>query len=322
MAREMRKGRWGADLFADMYLPERPYAVDKHWHENKPMSVTEALSKRNIQINPPGRTNLLTIDVDHDDGVMRALDGKSHYRPTWIAENPENGHVHVGFRIAAPVATAGRARQEPIDLAADLHEGLRRSMGGDIAYKGFMTKNPLHPDWEVYWGDDQAIHGYAMKELAAMLRSDGFMPPNGWKNERIRLRQQHVGLGRNSSLFENLREWAYPQINKYWGDFEGLHRAIENVALQINVDMNEGNLLPTAEVLSTARSVAAFIRKSNMWKAGKEASDRRFSERQSVRGKKGDSRHGGLKAGAIQKQRAEERDALVWKLIEEKGNGS
>lgn len=282
MATDMRKGHPGEEVFGEMYLPGYPYAADRLGPENRMMSREQALTKRNIQTNRHGLVNLLTVDIDRPDGVVRALEARDGWRPTWVAENLRNGHVHSGWRLSGPVAVTDAARPKPRYLAADVQEGLRISTGGDTSYSGFMTKNPLHPDWKVYWGPEEALAGYELRELADHLRTAGFMPPYGWMGRRGK---DLTGLGRNCSIFEHLREWAYPQINNYWGDLGGLGEAIERTALQINVDLFPNDPLPYAEVRQIARSITRFIGRSRMWQAGPAMSDERFKARQSYRGR-------------------------------------
>lgn len=130
------------------------------------------------------------------------------------------------------------------------------------------------------------------------------MPPFGWHK---RIKHEPVGLGRNCTLFETVRQWAYPEINNHWGDPEGLANAIEVAALQMNVDLFTDNPLPSPEVMQIARSVSRWIvRKSKMWRDGQAASDARFSARQANRAHR-----------SAEKRRAKSKDAqqLLWEMV-------
>lgn len=284
------------DLFADWWLPTRPYAASRDLSLGvQQMSREKALTMPHVQTNAPSMVNTITIDVDHDDSVFRALHDRKGWRPSWVAENPVNGHAHVAYVIHEPVTTTEFSRRKPLYFLNDVGEGLRRSLDGDVGYSGFMTKSPVHEDWKTYWGPEEA---YELGELAEFLRESGFMPPFGWHK---RIKHEPVGLGRNCTLFETVRQWAYPEINNHWGDPEGLANAIEVAALQMNVDLFTDNPLPSPEVMQIARSVSRWIvRKSKMWRDGQAASDARFSARQSKRGTKG-----GLRSGEARRKEKE-----------------
>ena len=107
-------------------------------------------------------------------------------------------------------------------------EGLRRSVDGDAGYSGLITKNPEHRDWEATWLTD---HLYSLPELEEHLTDHGHMPPPSWQERK---RKKPVGLGRNCTLFETARVWAYREIRHHWGDPEGLRTAIVHEAHALN----------------------------------------------------------------------------------------
>lgn len=275
----MKEGRQG-DLFADIWLPSRPYAGDGFDQGVYQMDRERALTKSHVQTNPPALSNLLVVDIDHNDAVFRALHDRKDWRPTWVAENPANGHAHAIWAIQEPVVRTEYGRRKPLAFAAAVTEGLRRSVDGDQSYSGFMMKNPVHDSWETFAGTD---HLYALGELSQHLEDAGFMPPREWRrSKRIKV----SGLGRNCTLFETARTWAYREIRNHWGDPGGLAEAIELAALQINVD-EFADPLPSSEVIACARSISRWITtKSELWRKGPEAYERDFKKIQSARARK------------------------------------
>ena len=145
----------------------------------------------------------------------------------------------------------------------------------DVGYAGLITKNPAHPLWETLRGPRL---GYDMAELGEYLPGLEKHTPKGRKVEE-------VGLGRNVTLFDKLRKWAYPQVRRYkGGGLAGWNEWISIVntrALVLNADFI--NPLDGREVWHIAKSVGKWTYRS----FNVEASDARFSAIQGHRGKQG-----------------------------------
>lgn len=263
--------------FRDVWKPYRPYATDNYTRGIQRMAREDALHLRHVEANSPHATNLIVVDIDHPDAVLRALWERDGWRPNYVIENSSNGHAHAVWALQTGVARTEYARRKPLAYCAAVQEGLRRSVDGDPGYSGLMMKTPMHEDWNTL----TITHDlYDLDELATHLEDVGFLPPQDW---RKRAKRDVAGLGRNCTLFELLRHEAYPLINKYWGDANGYTKHVENLALQINAD-TFSNPLPSSEVLASAHSVARWVTtKSSMWRDGKAASDKRFSDRQTWR---------------------------------------
>lgn len=76
---------------------------------------------------------------------------REQWRPNAVVENPTNGHAHAVWALEAPFARTEYAHRAPLAYAAAVTEGLRRSVDGDTAYSGLMTKNPEHTCWTSHW---------------------------------------------------------------------------------------------------------------------------------------------------------------------------
>ncbi|MFD8880893.1 replication initiation protein [Corynebacterium xerosis] len=266
--------RWG-----QMWLPLWPLASDDLKAGIYRTSRQNALGRRYIEANPDAVSNLLVVDIDHDDALMRAAYDREGWRPTAVVENPGNGHAHAVWALREPVTRTEYAHRAPLAFAAAVTEGLRRSVDGDAAYSGLMTKNPEHVDWHANWFSDEL---YDLGTLSRALDAHGFMPPLSWKRTR---RRTPVGLGRNCALFESARTWAYREIRHHFGDPEGLAFSIHHTACTMNGDFSEP--LPTREVDQIARSIHRWITtRSRMWADGPAVYEATFSTIQSARGRR------------------------------------
>lgn len=268
-----------ADLWDRIWLPRRPLATDDPTTGLTRTSRTLALDRRLIETNPAALTSLLAVDVDHPDALIRALWDRADWLPTVVTENPGNGHAHAIWALTAPVATTEYAHRRPLALAAAVTEGLRRSVDGDPAFGGLITKNPLNGNWSTHW---VTSHTYGLRELAGHLDDADLMPPASWRRAR---RKNPVGLGRNCTIFETARTWAYREARHHWGDPDGLHRAIATTVRDLN--QNFSDPLPSSETRAIATSIHKWITtKSRIWKDGPATYEATFITIQSARGKK------------------------------------
>lgn len=281
------------DLWDRIWLPRRPLATDDPTTGLTRTSRTLALDRRLIETNPAALTSLLAVDVDHPDALIRALWDRADWLPTVVTENPTSGHAHAIWALTAPVATTEYAHRRPLALAAAVTEGLRRSVDGDPAFGGLITKNPLNGNWSTHW---VTSHTYGLNELAGHLDDADLMPPTSWRRAR---RRNPIGLGRNCTIFETARTWAYREARHHWGDPDGLHRAITSTVRDLNQNFSEP--LPSSETRAIATSIHKWITtKSRIWKDGPATYEATFITIQSARGKKS-----GQKRRDISRQREE-----------------
>ena len=264
------------ETWGQMWLPLWPLASDDLLHGIYRTSRHNALDRRYIEANPQAMSNLLVVDIDHPDALMRAMWNRQQWQPNAVVENPTNGHAHAVWALAEPVTRTEYARRKPVAYAAAVTEGLRRSVDGDKGYSGLMTKNPTHDQWEASWLTD---HLYSLDELTEHLTVADFMPPDSWQRTK---RKKPVGLGRNCTLFETARTWAYREIRHHWGDSSGLVDAISLKAHDLNGQFSEP--LPIREAEDIARSISRWIiTQSRMWSGGQEAYERKLRSIQTAR---------------------------------------
>ncbi|MDD3500782.1 MAG: primase C-terminal domain-containing protein, partial [Sulfurovum sp.] len=159
-------------------------------------------------------------------------------------------------------------------------------------YSGLITKNPAHPLWRTLRGPRLA---YELGELAEWVDLPKHLPKR---------KPEQIGLGRNVTVFDWLRHYAYRHIRHYKGDIRNyvLWQAhLNNKALERNGEL----LIPLdgREVWHIAKSVAKWT-----WRQfDLAASDARFSALQAHRGRKGGVASGLSRAAKNEDKRASAR---------------
>jgi len=227
-------------------LPRRAYATDTLSSGIRLLPAPVAVQKRHIQANPPTSACWLLFDVDRADAALRWED-VGLPAPTWVARNPANGHAHLAYGLAVPVATSDAARAGPLRLAAAIQAAFTAQLGADVHYTGLITKNPLHPSWDVAWHCRGEHDLYALHDLAEFVTLGRKTAP-----------ESTGALGRNCALFDALRLWAYKAVRAYFkpgglADWQAAVHAHARAQNRFTVP------LPEAEVRAIARSVAKWV---------------------------------------------------------------
>ena len=153
----------------------------------------------------------------------------------------------------------------PLRYAAAIEAALREKLGADLGYSRLICKNPLHTHWLVQVWEPAS---YDLSWLADYL---DLSPYNGRKQLPA------YGLGRNCTLFEKTRQWAYKAIRQGWPGYEAWLSAVIDRAIGYNVQFEPP--LPANEVRHIAKSIAKWTHR-NLTPAG-------FSAVQAARGAKG-----------------------------------
>jgi replicase family protein/primase-like protein len=249
-------------------IPRKPYCADKLSDGLRIRSRSIALQKKHLQLNHPASLVWMAHDIDRPDAYF-AHDDANLPRPNIIMVKPRNGHAHAAYLMAEPVATHSAARLEPLRFFAAVERGIARRLGADRQFAGLITKNPLHPDWQVEWRREEP---YTLHELGESL-FERDMRPDGT------ISTTH-GAGRNVTVFDELRRIAYREFRQFKREnapFAAWLRRCEEIALALNTQFPRA--LPLSEVRSIAKSVARWT-----WKRFSLES---FSALQSFRGKQG-----------------------------------
>jgi hypothetical protein len=204
-----------------------------------------ALAYKYMQLNPPRQKSFLIFDVDRSGAALAAEDA-ALLAPTLTVINPENKHAHLIYALSVPVCTSSDAHDRPQRFAEAIEDAYQRRLGADLAYAGPLAKNPWHGHW------DTLENGNAVYSLSVL--ADYVDLPSSWQAQKA---LKTNSLGRNCTLFDTLRYWAYAAIKSYWSP-EGesrWHEAVLTEASRLNA-FEEA--LPAQEVKHIARSVARW----------------------------------------------------------------
>ena len=217
--------------------------------------------------------------------------------PNIVATNPANGNSHLFYRLADPVCTSELAHRKPMQLLAKIDFVMTEQLDADAGYQGFISKNVLHKHWQV---QEVNQHPWNLADFLEWID----LP------KRLPKRAKTQGLGRNCTMFEEARWWAYSQVLGYRlaGDSGGFYEAV----LRYCETINEGFPSPLnfSEVKATAKSIARWTLKHYRGSAmsdeawAKHVADTHTPELQAKRGKaSGEARRAmtaGKQAKAIQ----------------------
>ena len=157
-------------------------------------------------------------------------------------------------------------------------------LGADLAYSQLITKNPLHPQWRTTFWTDRA---YTLDYLADFVDLPKKLPK----------KLEVVGLGRNVTMFEKGRHWAYKAVRDYMHHHSS--SAWEQAVRSHLESVNEGfePPLPYVEIKATAKSISRWV-----WQ---RFSYGEFSEIQSKRGAKGGKKGGAVRSAQFEPKRIE-----------------
>ena len=259
-------------------LPRRPYCTNDPAQGLLIRPQTTALGYRHIQYNPPPHVSCIVFDVDRKP-YMQRREGYQEWRerglpaPHWIAINPENGNYHLGYLLAAPVPRTNAARLKPLRYLAAIEHVLAKKLGADMGYVGLITKYLVYSDWWTVW------HNHAPYSLDYLAE---FCPDADLAAYNRRSRKEVGGLGRNVTVFDNVREWAYSAVRAYWrpnGYVNWTDTEITACTSANAFGLEQGGPLPVSEIKATAKSIARWI-----WQRFTPAG---FSQVQAHRGAKG-----------------------------------
>jgi Primase C terminal 1 (PriCT-1)./Replicase family. len=277
------------DLFADKSRwPKKPYcSEDKSARCIR--SLASAMTRPYIQANPPHLRVWSIFDVDRRGGAI-AWEDASLPPPSWAAANRENGHAHLVWGLSVPVlVNSPNMRQRPLRYLCAVEAAFRERLQADHGYSGLITKNPAHPLWAVLRGPRLA---YDLGYLSEWVDLPQHLPKR---------KPEEVGLGRNVTVFEWLRQHAYCHIRYYKREVRNFvlwHSYLNGKALGRNGDFQHP--MDGREVWHIAKSVAKWT-----WnRFDLEASDARFSALQAHRGRSGGVASGHSRAAASEDKRA------------------
>lgn len=230
------------ELFNDR-LPLKPYFTDELQYGLRIAGKEQALLARYIQFNQPHAQHWLCFDVDRPGAAIDWSD-RNAPAPTLTIMNKANGHAHLLYALKTAVRTAPDGKIKPLKYAAAVESALREKLDADVGYSGLICKNPNHEYWQIaVWQSEL----YTLDWLADSLDL------NAVNDKEI---VADYGLGRNCTLFEKTRKWAYRAIRQGWPEYEQWLNACYERASAYNLHFTTP--LDENEVIGIAKSIAKW----------------------------------------------------------------
>jgi len=260
------------DLFNDR-LPNKPYFSDDLHFGVRIAGKERAILAKYIQFNQPHAMFWLGFDVDRLGAAIDWSD-RNAPAPTLTITNPENGHAHLLYALKTSIRTAPDGKMKPLKYAAAVENALRKKLEADVGYSGLICKNPNHGYWKIaVWQPEL----YTLDWLADSLDLNA-------ANEKEIIAD--YGLGRNCTLFDKIRKWAYRAIRQGWPEYDQWLQACYERGRAYNLQFPTP--LDDGEVMGIAKSIAKWT----VQHFSKESFDdyvkrTHSSEIQSVRGRVG-----------------------------------
>lgn len=186
------------ELFNDR-LPHKPYFSDDLLFGARIAGKERAILAKYIQLNQPHAMFWLGFDVDR---IGTAIDwsDRNAPEPTLTIANPENGHARLLYALETSIRTASDGKIKPLRYATAVEHVLRKKLDADTGYSGLICKNPNHSHWKIaVWQPEP----YTLNWLADSLDL------NAANDKKF---VSDYGLGRNCTLFDKTRKWAYRAI--------------------------------------------------------------------------------------------------------------
>ena len=230
------------ELFNDR-LPHKPYFSDDLHFGVRIAGTERAILAKYIQFNQPHAMFWLGFDVDRIGAAIDWSD-RNAPAPTLTITNPENGHAHLLYALETSIRTAPDGKMKPLRYAAAVENALRKKLGADTGYSGLICKNPNHSHWKIaIWQPEL----YTLDWLADSLDL------NAANDKEI---IADYGLGRNCTLFDKTRKWAYRAIRQGWPEYEQWLRACYERAVAYNLQFESP--LDENEVRGIAKSISKW----------------------------------------------------------------
>lgn len=253
-----------SDFFTN--IAHKPYCSNELLYGLQIRPKKTAITMPYIQANQPCMVHYFFFDIDRPEAVM-AWHDENLPMPYWTAQNPENGHAHICYKLKVPICTSEYGSQKAIKFGAAVQAGIAKKLGSDVNYTHLITKNPFHSDWRVEFWSEEA---YTLEYLADFVD----LP------KKLTKKQEQLGLGRNCTLFDTVRKWAYKAIRGYRNGFY-VDWYAEVLKHAHNANKAFPKPLPYSELKATAKSIARFCWKNDAY------CYQEFIQRQSYKGRLG-----------------------------------
>lgn len=186
------------EIFIDK-LANRPYCTDDLNYGLTIRNKLVAKEKKYIQANQPYLINWLCFDIDYPCILETTFEEKFLPAPNFMIVNPENMHSHLLYGLVTGVSCSDNSYIKPLNYLSAIEYSLREELKADNSYSGLIIKNPCHNLWNTYEIEKSL---WTLPQLEEYLT----LP------KKIPEKAKFLGLGRNCTLFEVGRKYAYEQV--------------------------------------------------------------------------------------------------------------
>lgn len=186
------------DMFVEK-LAKRPYCSDDLNYGVTIRDKLVAQQKKYIQANQPYLINWLCFDIDYPCVLETTFEEKFLPAPNIMVVNPENMHSHLLYGLVTGVSCSDNSYIKPLNYLSAIEYALREELNADRSYCGLMIKNPCHNLWKTYELEKEL---WTLPQLEDYLNLPKKLPEKA----------KFLGLGRNCTLFEIGRKYAYEQV--------------------------------------------------------------------------------------------------------------
>ena len=230
-------------------LPKKPYHTNNYSFGKQVGPVSSAIKSIYLQPNSLTHKYFMIFDLDSEMSVLDWSD-KGLPAPHLIVRNLDNGRSHLTYILNTSVKTDVRGLLKPIKYCSDVEHGLAVRIGADMNYNGLLTKNPFNTSaFKVFSFQDEPydldyLNEFVDKDLVRQQRE-------AKKKKNV---EDGFASGRNCTLFETLRLWAYSNWHRFHQvelHAEILDQAMLSNTFECPLGMNE--------VRTIADSVYRFI---------------------------------------------------------------
>lgn len=247
--------------YADRIAP-KAYCCDGFLN-TKVRAKALALRCKYLQHNHFNSLNFFVFDCDYELEKLQTFGPAPE--PNFCVVNPENRHFHAFYALGTPVHKNSFSSIKALNFASFVQNKIALALDADPAYGDLLSKNRLHSAWDVVDFFDKP---YEPHQLDINLDPAKCLPSGG-----------SSGLGRNVSIFNTVRRFAYSRVFDYKAqtDLKGFGKVILHQCRHINATFPTP--LHEKEVSQIARSVALWT-----WtKYTRRISDEAFGALQSKR---------------------------------------
>jgi len=252
-------------------LPLKPYFTDKLGNRLKIAKKETALKYRYIQFNDIAFYRFLVFDIDRPSAAL-SWENANLPAPNLAVVNPENTHAHLFYYLQDPICRTQNAHLKPLNYLKAIYQAYVLKLQADIVYAGLIAKNPLNPAWRTWY-----IHNnlYSLSELSDYVELQKVITKKAINDDFV---------GRNDSLFNTVRVWAYKSRYGYQ-NYSDFYKAVFSYTNSLNQLFTIP--LKYSEVKSISTSIAKYVYKNFTAESRRNLINRTHSsELQAERGKK------------------------------------